>query len=1182
MMVILLRGTMKKLRANLRAWSLLTVVLGILSATTLIAIDERIINLRIEGPDETIFHTNVAVSESCEITDGAGATSTISGYKALCALEQARTQGLLTSYVVDNQPFGYWLDAINGIEGEDDFSKTWIVRLNNARTQVGIADQEVQEDDQLLLTYGPRPSEPLDVVANTQSVHVGKSVTLSALSYDDDLGSYVTSTDPTTFYIDDVTTSTENGSVSFIPQTEGVLSLQVEQDGKTRSQKRTITVLPELDPISVTLRIEGPDNTITHETVSLPETCMVTDENDLVHTIEGYAAICALQQALDNGQITKLVVKDFGDPLGLFVDNIDGLQTTDDFSSFWVIRHNFASSPVGVSSLTLEPGDTLFLHYSDGDDRPLRIYTSTTTVTIGHSFTVLRAQEWIDDFNNPKVSAFVNYVSTTRFVGYDASGQQIDDILAPFGTTTFTPTASGTYTWYATAPGKIKSEPLTITVNDPPAPRRTFLRIEGPSSTLALAAINTAHTCAVTDSEGTIVLFEGHKAICTLQRALDIGRIDSFKLDPPGFGYWLDAINGIEGEDDFSKTWIVRLNDATTQVGIADQEVQEDDQLLLTYGPWPMSPLDISFSTSTFASGTPLLLQTLFYDDDVGQYSPLQTTSTFTLDTTEYVSPTGTLYLTLTEQMLNKDVYVSAQDMTRSGIYRLIPEQEEAEPDPPDNGDDNNGGGGSSPPPSEGSPEGVSTAQIQSAIDKLITYISSQQDESGKIIDAGTSDWALMSFAAAGIDPGTVSTGTGKSLTQFVKEYQFDDTELNLCAAHARHVMALLSAGVQKSDPLIHTSTAYLTSSTCYANGLFGLPGINDDVFALFALLDADATSSQSQIITDITNTIVSDQQESGASTWAGFESPDITGAVLNVLSYAKQKGVSVAQGVLDSAKTYLKQTQNDDGGWGPDGTSDALNTSWAMMGVAALGESQINWYKNDLNPWHALTSLLHEDGYYEASWDPGTVDWFGTKHAIPALSSKSWPITPVAQEQQTDDSGSSSGGSGSSSSGSTNQGSTSSNPSSNETGQPPPIEQSTSEEPETPDDLATSETPSNDIDSLINELDDATVENSTATVETPEPIAENSADLSTPATGTDEETPSVQDLFSGGSEEELEIAPEELLDELDTLTQGEILAPNSGSTPIQKTARGVFGTSVALAGSLSTLLAWRLLQTLI
>ncbi|MEK7189532.1 MAG: hypothetical protein AAB666_00955, partial [Patescibacteria group bacterium] len=114
----------------------------------------------------------------------------------------------------------------------------------------------------------------------------------------------------------------------------------------------------------------------------------------------------------------------------------------------------------------------------------------------------------------------------------------------------------------------------------------------------------------------------------------------------------------------------------------------------------------------------------------------------------------------------------------------------------------------------------------------------------------------------------------------------------------------------------------------------------------------------------------------------------------------AKNKGAIIDKYIFTKARAYLKSQQLSDGGWGF-GTSDVLTTGWAMMGINSLDEGQTDWTNSqNKNPWSILTEQLSSDGYYESVWAPGTVDWFGTKHAVPALLGKSWPIilTPKPQ----------------------------------------------------------------------------------------------------------------------------------------------------------------------------------------
>jgi hypothetical protein len=319
------------------------------------------------------------------------------------------------------------------------------------------------------------------------------------------------------------------------------------------------------------------------------------------------------------------------------------------------------------------------------------------------------------------------------------------------------------------------------------------------------------------------------------------------------------------------------------------------------------------------------------------------------------------------------------------------------------------GGGGSGFPTNEL----ISQQKINDTVNKLLSFIKSKQESDGKIIDIGTSDWLAMSFGAKNIYAADVKNGTA-SLYDYL--YNYDtvllDQELNNCTAYPRHILALLASGVAKTDTRINTLKIKLDG--CVQNNNFGLPGINDDIFGLLAAL-AIGEGQNSPVVQNTVATIRANQETDGGFAYPGpFESPDLTGAALSALKYAQNNGMTIEADIFSKAKQYLKNQQLADGGWGF-GASDALTTGWAVMGINALGEDQTAWFNsNHKNPWYILTTL--DNDHYTQSWDGG-IDWFGTKHAVPALLGKSWPIilAPLATAQNTADSGSL-GGSGASS----------------------------------------------------------------------------------------------------------------------------------------------------------------------
>lgn len=295
------------------------------------------------------------------------------------------------------------------------------------------------------------------------------------------------------------------------------------------------------------------------------------------------------------------------------------------------------------------------------------------------------------------------------------------------------------------------------------------------------------------------------------------------------------------------------------------------------------------------------------------------------------------------------------------------------------------GGGGSTPPTNEL----VSDNTINTAVNKLINFIKTNQSSDGKIIDGGTSDWLTMTLAAKNIYAADVKNSS-TSLYDFVYNYDNSllDSELNNCTAYPRHILALLASGVSKDEAKITALKTKLDG--CVQSGNFGQAGINDDVFGLIAAIAIGEGQNSTTTQTTL-NAIKSNQEADGGFAYPGpFESPDLTGAAMNALKYAQNNGATVDATIFTKAKQYLKAQQLADGGWGYF-SSDALTTSWAVMGINALGEGQNDWFNSaGKNPWNVLTTL--SDDHYIQSWDSAT-DWFGTKSAVPALTGKSWPL---------------------------------------------------------------------------------------------------------------------------------------------------------------------------------------------
>jgi len=522
--------------------------------------------------------------------------------------------------------------------------------------------------------------------------------------------------------------------------------------------------------------------------------------------------------------------------------------------------------------------------------------------------------------------------------------------------------------------------------------------------------INLASSTIITDDQGNTETTATSTVLTALINAQN--QADNFSisdLQNSSYGYYLKCLYLDINTTSTCDNWNYVVNDSYPTVGMGSYVLNGGENIYIYYGDsWRITTDNDTVTTNTSTS---------FY---TWKYDYSNVNSDWVVDpndlvaiTTPNPTPSGWWDTDITvSTTLSNDQGVAYYNFTSTGTFSAKITSEDyskwSNPisitvtDTPtiissstesttteENTDQNSGGGNGG---SANTNQSISNTTINNSINKIINFLKSKQGADGKIVDGNISDWAAMAFGADNIYANDVSNG-GKSLYNFIYNYNFtDNSDINTCASYPRHILALLAAGTDKTDNKI-IDLKNKINSDCIKNNKFGQDGINDDVFGLLALLATDENINTTSIQTTF-NTILSDQQSDGSFTWNGYSGADITGAAINVLKYAKEKGLSVDEKIFTGAKQYLKSQQLTDGGWGF-GSSDALTTSWVVMGLNAIGEDQSQWFNNGKNPWYILTTL--DDDHYTQSWD-GNIDWFGTKHAVPALIGAHWPIILTPQ----------------------------------------------------------------------------------------------------------------------------------------------------------------------------------------
>jgi len=268
-----------------------------------------------------------------------------------------------------------------------------------------------------------------------------------------------------------------------------------------------------------------------------------------------------------------------------------------------------------------------------------------------------------------------------------------------------------------------------------------------------------------------------------------------------------------------------------------------------------------------------------------------------------------------------------------------------------------------------------------------LAYLANQQASDGDIGGFGTSCWVTMAIASAGQNPNDW-TKNGTSITDYLISNQ-NQIDENTVTDIAKFILTMTAA---KIDPTNVGGTNYVSMLEGKAvNGQFGAL-YNDNMWAIIALISAGVDKSTPEIVSSVSY-LKSHQNADGGWSWtSGPSDADDTAAAMMALISAGENGNSPP---ITKALSYLKSQLGSGGGFTYDGDANSASDSWAIMALTAanINPTALDWTKNGTSPVDHLIGLQNQDGSF--SWvqgQPGSAWW--TAYAIPALLGKPYPVT--------------------------------------------------------------------------------------------------------------------------------------------------------------------------------------------
>ena len=262
---------------------------------------------------------------------------------------------------------------------------------------------------------------------------------------------------------------------------------------------------------------------------------------------------------------------------------------------------------------------------------------------------------------------------------------------------------------------------------------------------------------------------------------------------------------------------------------------------------------------------------------------------------------------------------------------------------------------------------------------KALEYLQNRQAGDGSIGGFSVSAWAAMAISSAGEDPHAWG-----DLVGYLRENAdfLDDT---MATDWERQTLAIVACN---ENPRNFGDIDYVAKVESFYDGvqIGSYANLYDDFFGILALISG-GVDKDSSIVQTVRSYIKEKQNENG-----GWGDVDSTAAAIMALIVA---GEDPNSGCVTDALSFMKTTQTGSGGFQSWGTTNAASTAWAVMAIVATDEDPTSseWKNSGNSPIDFLLSLQQANGCFNWTVDQTMSPEWMTSYVIPALLGKSYPV---------------------------------------------------------------------------------------------------------------------------------------------------------------------------------------------
>jgi energy-coupling factor transport system substrate-specific component len=277
-------------------------------------------------------------------------------------------------------------------------------------------------------------------------------------------------------------------------------------------------------------------------------------------------------------------------------------------------------------------------------------------------------------------------------------------------------------------------------------------------------------------------------------------------------------------------------------------------------------------------------------------------------------------------------------------------------------------------------------------VTRATTWLLSQQNADGgfgpspgDVSGAEITCWAMLGLEAAGRNPLDVSRA-GKTPVDFLRDSL---AELKSPGDLARTIIALEGAGVDPRRFGGQNLVSKLLAKRRKDGSYEGWPNLT--AFAVIALRAADATGGLDKTL-DWLREVQNDDGGWG-DTPGSPSTADGTGAVLQALS----RGSKASHRGL----VYLGKAQRKGGGFalGGNGEVNSQSTAWAIQGILAAGEDPDSFRTGGASAPEYLAARQDPDGHFRYSKSRNQTPVWVTAEALVAAADKYFPLSPPPRQ---------------------------------------------------------------------------------------------------------------------------------------------------------------------------------------